>query len=82
MASSSGQAAMFMSICAIAMTGDNIVASSYLYGGSFNLFKVFFKKFGIEFRFVKGDDLDAFEAQIDEHTKAICKTYTLNSLCQ
>lgn len=51
-ACSSGQAAMFMSICAIAAVGDNIVTSSYLYGGSFNLFSVFFKRFGIEFRLV------------------------------
>lgn len=48
-AASSGQSAQFMAIAAIAEAGDNIVTTSYLYGGSFNQFKVFFKKFGSTF---------------------------------
>jgi len=70
-ASSSGQAAQFMAISAIAGTGDNIVSTSYLYGGTYNQFKVLFKKFGIKVKFVTSDDPAAFEAAIDENTKAV-----------
>ncbi|TCD60646.1 Homocysteine synthase, partial [Steccherinum ochraceum] len=70
-ASSSGQAAQFMAISAIAGQGDNIVSTSYLYGGTYNQFKVLFKKFGIKVKFVTEDSPAAFEAAIDENTKAI-----------
>ncbi|ORY85287.1 O-acetylhomoserine ami [Leucosporidium creatinivorum] len=70
-AASSGQSAQAMAILAIAEAGDNIVSTSYLYGGSYNQFKVFFKKFGIEVRFVNGDDPAEFEKKIDDKTKAI-----------
>ncbi|KAI6106749.1 Cys/Met metabolism PLP-dependent enzyme-domain-containing protein [Pisolithus croceorrhizus] len=78
-ATSSGQSAQLLAISTIASSGDNIVATSYLYGGTYNQFKgkeldacVFtFKKFGIGVRFVSGDDPEAFEAAIDEKTKAI-----------
>ncbi|KAJ1303755.1 hypothetical protein OPQ81_008179 [Rhizoctonia solani] len=46
-AASSGQAAQFMAISTIANAGDNIVSTSYLYGGTYNQFKVLLKKFGI-----------------------------------
>ncbi|KAF9233705.1 Cys/Met metabolism PLP-dependent enzyme-domain-containing protein, partial [Melanogaster broomeanus] len=51
--------------------GGNIVSSSYLYGGTYNHFKVTFKKFGIGVKFVHGDDPAGFAAAIDENTKAI-----------
>ncbi|KAH9940614.1 O-acetylhomoserine ami [Amylocystis lapponica] len=70
-ASSSGQAAQFMAISAIAGAGDNIVSSSYLYGGTYNQFKVFLKKFGIGVKWVTSEDPAAFAAAIDEHTKGI-----------
>ncbi|KAH9974915.1 O-acetylhomoserine ami [Lactifluus volemus] len=70
-ASSSGQAAQFMAITNIAGTGDNIVSTSYLYGGTYNQFKVLFKKYGIGVKFVTSDDPAAFAAAIDEKTKAI-----------
>ncbi|BGP12752.1 hypothetical protein JCM10213v2_000669 [Rhodosporidiobolus nylandii] len=70
-AASSGQAAQFMALAAIAEHGDNIVSTSYLYGGTYNQLKVLLKKFGITTRFVKGDDPADFEKQIDENTKAI-----------
>ncbi|KAH9979383.1 O-acetylhomoserine ami [Lactifluus volemus] len=70
-ASSSGQAAQFMAISNIAGTGDNIVSTSYLYGGTYNQFKVFLKKYGIGVKFVTSDDPAAFAAAIDEKTKAI-----------
>lgn len=49
-------------------------------GGSYNQFKVFFKKFGIEFRFVPGDNLADFEAAIDKNTKGICESHPTESL--
>lgn len=70
-AASSGQSAQAMAILAIAEAGDNIVSTSYLYGGSYNQFKVFFKRLGIEVRFVKGDDPADFEKLIDSRTKAV-----------
>lgn len=71
LATSSGQAAQFLAISNIAQTGDNIVSTSYLYGGTYNQFKVQFKRLGIEVRFVDGDQPGAFEANIDQRTKAI-----------
>lgn len=68
---SSGQAAQFLALTNILQAGDNFVASSHLYGGSYNQFKVSFKKIGIEVKFAKGDDPQDFEAKIDEKTKAI-----------
>ncbi|KDQ07136.1 hypothetical protein BOTBODRAFT_39056 [Botryobasidium botryosum FD-172 SS1] len=70
-ATSSGQAAQFMAIVNLASAGDNIISTSYLYGGTYNQFKVLFKKFGITVKFVKGDSPEAFAAAIDENTKAL-----------
>lgn len=66
---SSGQAAQFLAIAGLAHAGDNIVSSTFLYGGTYNQFKVAFKRLGIEVRFV-GEDGD-FGKLIDEKTKAI-----------
>lgn len=71
LATSSGQAAQFLAITNILDTGDNLVSTSYLYGGTYNQFKVQFKRLGIEVRFVEGDDPADFEKKIDERTKAI-----------
>ncbi|PNS14471.1 O-acetylhomoserine (thiol)-lyase [Sphaceloma murrayae] len=70
-AASSGQSAQFMAISALAHAGDNIIATSSLYGGTYNQLKVFFPRFGITTRFVTSDDAADFEAQIDDKTKAI-----------
>ncbi|CAE6419806.1 unnamed protein product [Rhizoctonia solani] len=70
-AASSGQAAQFMAISTIANAGDNIVSTSYLYGGTYNQFKVLLKKYGITVKFIKDDSPEAFAAAIDENTKAI-----------
>jgi len=67
----SGQAAQFIALNNILQAGDNLVASSYLYGGTYNQFKVAFKRLGIEARFAEGDDADSFEKLIDENTKAL-----------
>jgi O-acetylhomoserine/O-acetylserine sulfhydrylase len=67
----SGQAAQFIALNNILQAGDNFVSTSFLYGGTFNQFKVAFKRLGIEVRFAEGDKPEAFEKLIDENTKAI-----------
>ncbi len=75
LAVSSGQAAQFIALNNILEAGDNFVSSSNLYGGTYNQFKVAFKRLGIEVRFTKDDTPDSFEALIDQNTKAIyCET--------
>src|SRR3982751_4742910 len=61
----SGQAAQFIALNNILQAGDNFVSSNHLYGGSYNQFKVAFKRLGIETRFANGDDPNDFEAKID-----------------
>ncbi|KIP04427.1 hypothetical protein PHLGIDRAFT_129524 [Phlebiopsis gigantea 11061_1 CR5-6] len=75
LSTSSGHAAQFMAISTIAGAGDNIVACSYLYGGTYNQFKVFLKKYNIGVKFVQSEDPKDFIAAIDDRTKAIyCET--------
>ena len=71
LATGSGQAAQFIALNNILGIGDNFVSTSFLYGGTFNQFKVQFKRLGIEARFADGDSPEAFEKLIDEKTKAI-----------
>ncbi|WP_287931176.1 aminotransferase class I/II-fold pyridoxal phosphate-dependent enzyme [Achromobacter sp.] len=71
LALASGQAAVTYAILTIAEAGDNIVSSSTLYGGTHNLFAHTLPQYGITTRFANPSDLAAFEAQIDERTKAI-----------
>jgi O-acetylhomoserine (thiol)-lyase len=71
LAVSSGQAAQFIALNNILEAGDNFVSTSFLYGGTYNQFKVSFKRLGIEVRFAEGDNPDEFEKRIDEKTKAI-----------
>ena len=71
LATASGQAAQFIALNNILQAGDNFISSSYIYGGTFNQFKVAFKRLGIEVRFAEGDDAANFEKLIDENTKAI-----------
>ncbi|HYI12132.1 MAG TPA: O-acetylhomoserine aminocarboxypropyltransferase/cysteine synthase [Thermoanaerobaculia bacterium] len=71
LATASGQAAQFLALTTLAEAGDNIVSTSYLYGGTYNQLKVSLPRLGIRTRFVEGDEPEAFEEQIDERTKAI-----------
>jgi O-acetylhomoserine/O-acetylserine sulfhydrylase len=71
LATSSGQAAQFLALNNILSVGDNFVSTSFLYGGTYNQFKVAFKRIGIDARFVNGDRPEDFEKLIDEKTKAI-----------
>ena len=70
LAVSSGQAASAYAIQNIAKNGDNIVASSHLYGGTYNQFKNVFSDMGIEVRFVDPSDPNNFLKQTDEKTRA------------
>ncbi len=71
LAVSSGQAAQFLAITNIMGAGDNFVSSSNLYGGTYNQFKVSFKRLGIEARFTAGEAAADYEKLIDDRTKAI-----------
>lgn len=70
LAVASGQAAQFIALNNILQAGDNFITTSYLYGGTYNQFKVSFKRLGIEAKFAAGDDVDSFEKLIDANTKA------------
>jgi O-acetylhomoserine/O-acetylserine sulfhydrylase len=67
----SGQAAQFIALNNILQAGDNFVSTSFLYGGTYNQFKVAFKRLGIDVRFAEGDKPEAFEKLIDKNTKAL-----------
>jgi len=67
----SGMAAITYAIQCITETGDNIVSTSQLYGGTYNLFAHSFPRQGVEARMVSHDDFEGFENAIDEKTKAV-----------
>lgn len=68
---SSGQAAQLLAITNIVNSGENFISARNLYGGTYNQFKVAFKRFGIEARFADIHDISSFEQQIDSNTRAI-----------
>eukprot|EP01025_Chloroclados_australasicus_P062282 TRINITY_DN8178_c0_g1_i3.p1 TRINITY_DN8178_c0_g1~~TRINITY_DN8178_c0_g1_i3.p1 ORF type:complete len:476 (+),score=61.20 TRINITY_DN8178_c0_g1_i3:135-1562(+) len=70
-AASSGQAAQFLAIVTICQAGDNFVAASNLYGGTYNQFKVAFQRLGIEVKFAQGSDIKSISSLIDDNTKAV-----------
>jgi len=70
-ATASGQAAQLIALTTLAQAGDQIVASSYLYGGTYNQFKVALPRLGIDVAIVDGDDPDQLEAAITDRTKAL-----------
>jgi O-acetylhomoserine (thiol)-lyase len=71
LATSSGQSAQFIALNNILQVGDNFVSTAHLYGGTYNQFKNQFKRLGVEARFTESDRPEAFEALIDDNTKAI-----------
>jgi O-acetylhomoserine (thiol)-lyase len=71
LALASGLAAQFIALNNILTVGDNFVSSSSIYGGTYNQFKVSFKRLGIEARFADANEPESFEALIDDKTKAI-----------
>ena len=70
-ATASGQAAQFIALNNILQAGDNFVSTSFVYGGTYNQFKVAFKRLGVDARFADGDTVEAFEKLIDDKTRAI-----------
>lgn len=70
-AAASGMAAQMLAFSNIAGVGDNIVSTSFLYGGTYSQFKHTFSRIGIEVRFANGDDPKSIESLIDARTKAI-----------
>jgi O-acetylhomoserine/O-acetylserine sulfhydrylase len=71
LATSSGQSAQFLALTNILGAGNNFISTSYLYGGTYNQFKVQFKRLGIQVKFVEGDNPEDFDKLIDEKTRAI-----------
>jgi O-acetylhomoserine (thiol)-lyase len=71
LATASGQAAETLTIMTLAKAGDEIVSTTSLYGGTYNLFHYTLPKFGINVKFADGADFDAIEAAINEKTRAI-----------
>lgn len=71
LAVSSGHAAQFIALTTIMRKGDNFVSSPFLYGGTFNQFKVTFANFGIEARFARDLNPRSFEELIDDNTRAV-----------
>jgi len=71
LATGSGQAAQFIALTNILGAGDNFISTSFLYGGTYNQFKVQFKRLGIHVKFVDGDKPEEFEKLIDNKTNAI-----------
>ncbi len=71
LATASGQAAETLAILTIASAGDEIISTTSLYGGTYNLFHYTLPKLGINFKFVDAEDFAAIEAAISDKTKAI-----------
>lgn len=71
LAVSSGMAAITLAIMNLAHAGDEIVAASQLYGGTYNLFAVTLPKYGIKVKFVDSSDPENFKTAITDNTKAI-----------
>lgn len=71
LAVASGQAAQFIALNNILESGDNFVSSSNIYGGTYNQFKVSFKRLGISVQFTKETTAEGYESLINEKTKAL-----------
>jgi len=71
LAVASGMTAITYSLQCICSVGDNVISTSQLYGGTYNLFAHSLPKQGIEVRMISADDYDAFDAAIDDNTRAV-----------
>ncbi len=71
LATASGQAAQFLAVATIAQAGENIVSTTFLYGGTYNQFKVAFPRLGVDVRFCTSDRVEDYEKLINDKTKAI-----------
>ena len=77
----SGMSAILIAITSLAQAGDNIVASPYLYGGTYNLFRISLRKLGIEVRIPASESPDDFASQIDDRTRALFVESMGNPTC-
>jgi O-acetylhomoserine/O-acetylserine sulfhydrylase len=71
LATASGQAAQFITLATLCGAGDRVLASSHLYGGTYNQLKVALPRLGVSTTFVEGDDAAAFAPHLDERTRVI-----------
>ncbi len=71
LAAASGQSAITLGLLNIAQAQDEIISADNLYGGTYNLFHYTFPRLGIKVKFVKSNDLDAFQKAITPKTKAV-----------
>lgn len=81
LAVSSGMSAIFLTVSSLAEQGDNIVAAPFLYGGTYNQFRISLRKLGIDVRIAKGNNVEDFEQLIDERTKMIYVESMGNPTC-
>lgn len=71
LATSSGQAAQFLTLTTLAKSGENIVASSHLYGGTYNQLSNLLPRYGITTTFIRSGKLEDFAAAVNDKTRAI-----------
>lgn len=81
LAVSSGMSAILIAVLSLASEGDNIVTSPFLYGGTFNQFRLTLRKMGIDCRIARSEHPEDFEALIDQHTKALYAESMGNPTC-
>ncbi len=81
LAVSSGMSAILVTVLSLAQEGDNIVTSPFLYGGTYNQFRITLRKLGIDCRIAPSEEPGAFEALIDERTKALYVESMGNPTC-
>ena len=81
LAVSSGMSAILITITMLAKRGENIVASPYLYGGTYNQFRISLRDLGIEVRIAQSEEPEAFAALCDENTKALYVESMGNPTC-
>ena len=81
LAVSSGMSSILLTVTALAQAGDNIVASPFLYGGTYNQFRISLRKLGIDCRIAKSEKAEDFEALIDDRTKMIYAESMGNPTC-
>ncbi|WP_424244835.1 O-acetylhomoserine (thiol)-lyase [Elusimicrobium posterum] len=79
---SCGHSAEFMAICCLCESGDEIISSSALYGGTFNMFSHTLRRLGIKVNFVNVDKPEEFEKAVNEKTKAIFVEAISNPGCE
>ncbi len=71
LATASGQAAETLTVTTLASAGEEIVSTTSLYGGTYNLFHYTLPRLGIKVRFVDADDFDGLRAAINDKTRAV-----------